>query len=70
MLLLSVWCCLPSDASKKRPFGWGLQFVESDSTQSWLILSRASGAQELARKVPRPVASHRKGPGLRHRLSP
>lgn len=44
--------------------------MESDSTQSWLILSRASGVQELAQKVPRPVASHRKGPGLRHRLSP
>lgn len=67
---LSVWCFLPNDASKKSPNGWGLQFMESDSTQSWLILSRASKAQELAQEVPRPVASYRKGPGLRHRLSP
>lgn len=38
--------------------------MESDSTQSWLVLSRASEAQELAQEVPRPVASRRKGPGF------
>ena len=38
--------------------------MESDSTQSWLVLSRASEAQELAQEVPKPVASRRKGPGF------